>query len=147
MKNLIFLAHSGTTLYLVGVIWLVQLLVYPAMGHVGADGYAAYHNLHTSRITPVVAPAMIIELLTAIYFVFVPDEAIDYRYFWCGLVLVLIVWASTFFVQVPLHEKLARGFDSDVQSRLVLTNWIRTIAWTMRGALILWMIWLRTIKN
>ena len=67
MKNLVFLAHTGTTLYLVGVIWLVQLLVYPSMANVGADGYAAYHNLHTSRITPVVAPAMIIKLLTAIF--------------------------------------------------------------------------------
>ena len=143
MKNLIFLAHLGTTLYLVGLIWIVQSLVYPSMGLVGANGYAAYHNLHTSRITPVVAPAMIIELATAIYFAYAPLENIDYRYFWGGLALVLIIWASTFFVQVPLHEKLARGFESDVQLRLVLTNWIRTIAWTMRGALILWMIWLK----
>ena len=146
MKNLIFLAHLGTTLYLVGVIWLVQLLVYPAMANAGADGYAAYHNLHTSRITPVVAPAMIIELLTAIYFVFAPDETIDHRYFWCGLALVLIIWTSTFFVQVPLHEKLAQSFDGNIQSRLVSTNWIRTFAWTLRGALVLWMIWVK-IKN
>lgn len=137
MKNLIFLAHLAATLYLVGVIWLVQLLVYPAMGHAGADGYAAYHNLHTSRITPVVAPAMIAEPLTAFYFIFVSDDAIDRRYFWCGLILILIIWASTFFVQVPLHEKLARSFDGDIQSRLVSTNWIRTISWTLRGALIL----------
>jgi len=143
MKNLVFLAHIGTTLYLVGVIWLVQLLVYPSMANVGADGYAAYHNLHTSRITPVVAPAMIVELLTAIYFVFAPVEKIDFRYFWLGLSLVLIIWASTFLVQVPLHEKLAQNFDGDVQKRLVLTNWIRTIAWSLRGALVLWMIWLK----
>ena len=122
MKNLVFLAHIGTTLYLVGVIWLVQLLVYPSMANVGADGYTAYHNLHTSRITPVVAPAMIVELLTAIYFAFAPVEKIDSRYFWLGLILVLIIWASTLFVQVPLHEKLAQDFDGDVQKRLVLTN-------------------------
>lgn len=143
MKNLVFLAHLGTTLYLVGVVWLVQLLVYPAMAHAGADGYAAYHNLHTSRITPVVAPAMILELVTAIYFVFVPLEGIDKRYFWCGLALILIIWASTFFVQVPLHEKLGASYDSSVQRNLVLTNWIRTTAWTLRGALILWMVWLK----
>ncbi len=143
MKNLVFLANIGTALYLVGVIWLVQLLVYPSMANVGADSYAAYHNLHTSRITPVVAPAMIIELLTAIYLVFVSVEKIDYRYFWIGLVLVLIIWASTFFVQVPLHDKLIRGFDGDIQKRLVLTNWIRTIAWSLRGALVLWMVWLK----
>ena len=143
MKNLIFLAHTGATLYLVGVIWLVQLLVYPSMTHAGADGYAAYHNLHTSRITPVVAPVMIVELLTAVYLVFAPDDAVDYRYFWSGLALVLMIWASTFFLQVPLHERLAASFDADAQKKLVLTNWIRTVAWTLRGALVLWMTWLK----
>lgn len=143
MENLIFLAHLGATLYLVGVIWLVQLLVYPSMAQVGADGYAAYHNLHTSRITPVVAPAMIVELLTAIYLVFARVEAIDKRYFWLGLLLVLIIWASTFFLQVPLHDELVKNFNAAVQKRLVLTNWLRTAAWTLRGALILLMIWLK----
>ncbi len=143
MKNLIFLAHAGTTLYLVGVIWIVHILVYPSMKRVAADGYAAYHNLHTARISPVVAPAMIIELLAAIYFLFAPLETFDYRYFWFGLILVLIIWLSTFFLQVPLHEKLAAGFSADAQQHLVLTNWIRTIAWTLRGALVLWMLWLK----
>lgn len=143
MKNLVFLAHAGATLYLVGLIWTVQILIYPLMGHVGASGYSAYHNLHTSRITPIVAPAMIGELLTAIYFVFAADEKIDRRYFWFGLALVLTIWISTFLVQVPLHEKLGVSFDAGIQQRLVRTNWIRTAAWTMRGALVLWMVWLK----
>lgn len=143
MKNLVFLAHLGATLYLVGLIWIVQILVYPLMRNVGADGYSAYHNLHTSRITPIVAPAMIVELLTAIYFVFASDEKIDYRYFWFGLGLILLIWISTFLVQVPLHEKLGASFDIDVQQRLVRTNWIRTAAWTLRGALVLGMVWLK----
>lgn len=143
MKNLVFLAHLGATLYLVGVSWIVQILVYPLMANVGADGYSAYHNLHTSRISPLVAPAMIIELLTAICLAFTIFETIDRRYFWFGLGLVLIIWASTFLVQVPLHEKLGANFDADVQRKLVQTNWIRTIAWSLRGALVLWMVWLK----
>jgi uncharacterized membrane protein len=143
MKDLFFLAHLAATLYLVGIIWIVQILVYPLMANVGAEGYSAYHNLHTSRISPIVAPAMIVELLTAIYFAFTPLEKVDYRYWWFGLALVLIIWISTFFLQVPLHEKLAKGFDADVQRRLVLTNWIRTIAWSLRGALVLWILWLK----
>jgi hypothetical protein len=142
MKNLVFLLHVGATLYLVGVIWIVQILHYPLLAGVGVDSYTAYHNLHTSRITPVVAPAMIVELLTAIYFAFVVFEKVDRSYFLFGLILVLKIWASTFFVQVPLHEKLAVGFDAEIQHRLVLTNWIRTIAWTLRGGLVLWMTWL-----
>lgn len=140
MENLIFLAHVAATLYLVGVIWIVQILVYPLMKTVGENGYAAYHNLHTSRISPLVAPAMIVELLTAIYFVYAPIEWIDYRLFWFGLLLVLIIWLSTFLVQVPLHERLGGAFDADAQKKLVRTNWIRTVAWTLRGGLILWMI-------
>jgi hypothetical protein len=143
MKNLVFLLHIGATLYLVGVIWIVQILHYPLLAGVGAEGYPAYHNLHTSRITTVVAPAMIAELLTAIYFAVVMFDKIDRTYFLFGLILVLIIWASTFFVQVPLHEKLAVAFDAKVQQRLVLTNWVRTIAWTLRGALVLWMLWVK----
>jgi hypothetical protein len=143
MENLTFLAHAGATLYLVGAIWIVQILHYPLLEAVGADAYAKYHRRHTSRITPVVAPAMILELLTAIYFVFVSYEAVSAYYFWCGLALVLIIWLSTFLVQVPLHEKLSAGFELDVQRRLVQTNWIRTAAWTLRGALVLWMVWLK----
>ncbi len=142
MKNLVFLLHIGATLYLVGVIWIVQILHYPLLAGVGAEGYTAYHNLHTSRITPVVAPAMIVELLTAIYFSFVMFDRIDRSYFLFGLILVLIIWASTFFVQVPLHEKLSKGFAADKHQRLVWTNWIRTAAWTLRGTLVLWMAWL-----
>ena len=143
MENLVFLAHLGATLYLVGVIWIVQILHYPLLADVGADGYAKYHKRHTSRVTPVVAPVMIIELLTAIYLVFVSFEQINAFYFWCGLALVLIIWISTFLVQVPLHEKLGAGFDIDVQQRLVRTNWIRTAVWTLRGALVLWILWLK----
>ena len=143
MENLIFLAHAGATLYLVGVIWIVQILHYPLLENVGAEDYAKYHNRHTTRITPIVAPAMILELLTAIYFVFVSFEPVSALYFWIGLALVLIIWTSTFFVQVPLHEKLGASFDADAQRRLVRTNWIRTAAWTLRGALVVWMIWLK----
>ena len=143
MENLVFLAHAGATLYLVGLIWTVQILVYPSMKQVGENGYAAYHNLHTSRITPIVAPAMILELLTAIYLAFVSIEAINIRYFWVGLALVLIIWISTFLVQVPLHERLGTKFYIDIQKKLVRTNWIRTTAWTLRGFLVLWMIWLK----
>lgn len=142
MKNLIFFAHLASTLYMVGVIWIVQILVYPLMERVGAENYSAYHNLHTTRIAPIVAPAMIIELLTAIYFVFASFENVDRRYFWINLALVLIIWISTFLLQVPLHEKLAAGFAAEVQQKLVLTNWIRTIAWSLRGALVLRMAWL-----
>ena len=143
MRDFIFLIHAGATLFLVGLIWTIQIVHYPLFANVGAGDYAAYQTSHMSRITYVVAPVMLAELCAAIYFVFALYEPINPNYFRFGFALVLIIWASTLFVQSPIHGKLAQAFDSDLVGRLVLTNWIRTIAWTIRGALVLWMIWLK----
>ncbi len=143
MKDLIFLIHAGATLFLVGLIWTIQIVHYPLFANVGADGYAAYQTSHMSRITYVVAPVMLAELGTAVYFAVVNYEPIEAKLFWFGLALVLVIWASTMFVQSPIHGRLAEKFDADLVNKLVLTNWSRTIAWTIRGALVLWMIWLK----
>ena len=49
-----------------------------------------------------------------------------------GLALLAAVWMSTALLQVPCHRKLARGFDPDVARRLVSSNWIRTVCWSLR---------------
>ena len=59
-----------------------------------------------------------------------------------GVVLLVVVWGATFFVAVPRHNLLAAGFNAAVIDSLVATNWIRTIAWTLRAVvavrLLLW---------
>lgn len=59
---------------------------------------------------------------------------------WLGLGLLAIIWLSTLFMQVPLHNLLAQGFDPSVHHKLVTSNWLRTIAWSARGLVILWMV-------
>ena len=126
-----------------GIIWLIQLVQYPFFAKVGNENWLEYHNGHTFWITPVVAPLMIAELVTSFVIFYYPPKDIDFKLLIVGLILTLTVWASTFFLQVPLHEKLGVSFDTDTQRQLVQTNWIRTIAWSLRGALVLWMIWLK----
>jgi hypothetical protein len=36
-----------------------------------------------------------------------------------------------------MHRRLERGFDADAHRRLVLGNWVRTVAWTARGVILL----------
>ncbi len=57
-----------------------------------------------------------------------------------GALLLALVWFSTFLIQVPCHETLAVSFQAQVHRRLVATNWIRTVAWTLRGMLALAML-------
>ncbi len=57
-----------------------------------------------------------------------------------GLLLLVTIWLSTFFVQVPCHRALERGFDARVHRRLVSSNWIRTAGWSLRAAVALWLL-------
>jgi hypothetical protein len=56
-----------------------------------------------------------------------------------GLSFVAVVRLSTALLQVPRHTTLGSGFDRRAWSELGLSNWVRTIAWSARGVLVLWM--------
>lgn len=124
-----------------GVIWIIQLVQYPFFAQVGAENFQKYHASHSFWITPVVAPAMILELITSIFLIVYPPENIDSKLIWLGLFLAITVWASTFFLQIPMHEKLSQGFDASAHSFLVNSNWVRTIAWTLHSILVVYFVW------
>ena len=63
--NLVFLLNLLATWYLVGLIWLVQVVHYNMFDRVGSDGFVRYEADHNRLITPIVAPPMLIELATA----------------------------------------------------------------------------------
>lgn len=128
---LILLLHAAATWFMAGVIWFVQVVHYPLMARVGPDGWCDYERRHMRRTTWVVAPVMLIEAATAVLILLAsPRAALP----WAGVGLLIAVWVSTFAVQVPLHARLERGFDVAIHRRLVRSNWLRTLAWTARGA-------------
>lgn len=138
--NIILLIHAAATLYLVGLIWFVQLVHYPLMEKVGEQGYSAYQELHERKTTWAVAPAMLIELACSIGLVIELPASIAPWFAWLGLVLVVLLWLSTALLQVPCHRKLREGFHAAAYRKLVATNWIRTALWSARGVLALWML-------
>ena len=143
--KILLIANIFSTVYLTGVIWLIQLVQYPYFVLIGREDFQEYHASHSFWIPPVVAPMMIVELFTSVFLVLYPAEHIDAKLFWLGLLLTMAIWASTFFLQVPMHEKLAGGFDSEVHAFLVNSNWIRTIAWSLRSFLVVYFVW-KTLK-
>lgn len=133
-----FLAHLGATLFMVGVIWFVQIVHYPLFARVGPDLFTAYSESHSRLTTYVVGPTMLVELGTAVLLVFFHPPQIPAAALWLGLVLIAAIWLSTALLQVPRHEVLGLRFDEITHQSLVATNWIRTIAWSARGLLVLW---------
>ena len=141
LVRFLLLTQLASTLYMTGVIWLVQVVHYPLFERVGASGFASYEQRHTSSITWVVAPPMLIEGGSALLLpVLIPSGSIAWA-LGIGLALLIAIWVSTAFVQIPCHQILAKSFDSTAHRRLTSTNWLRTLAWTIRAALVLWLAW------
>ncbi len=132
------LLHAFCTLAMVGLIWFVQVIHYPLFAGVGADRFVAYEAWHVRRTTLVVGPLMLGEAASALALtLFLGEDRLPAAMVWSGLGLLALCWLSTAFLQIPLHRRLERGWDAQAGRKLVMTNWVRTIAWTARGVLAL----------
>lgn len=136
----ILLAHAASTWALVGLIWFVQIVHYPLLGGVGERQFPSYEQRHCRLTTWVVAPLMLTELATAALLCFAMSPEVESGLAWIGLGLVILIWASTALLQVPAHNSLSTSFSSGQHQRLVTTNWLRTVAWSLRGLVALVML-------
>ena len=134
------LLQLAATLTMVGIIWFVQIVHYPLFAQVGRQDFRRYEMDHQRLTSWVVGPPMLVELLSCSALLWLQPELIPASALWLSLALLLTVWCVTYTVQVPQHASLVLSYDSVTQRRLVLGNWIRTVAWTARGLLVLWMV-------
>ena len=132
----LLLTHAAATWFMTGLIWVIQVVHYPLFARVGAAGYREYQLAHHSLISLIVGPAMLVEALATAAILVTRRDAPAFT----AAILLAIIWASTAFLQVPMHNALANGFDAQAHARLVDTNWIRTVAWTARGILALYFL-------
>lgn len=133
----VIVGHLAATLFMTGVIWFVQVVHYPMMDAAERENYPEYQRRHQTLTSYLVGPVMLFELATAIALLYLSWPARGSTWALANLLLLAVIWFSTFFIQVPCHERLASGFSPDAHRRLVNSNWIRTIAWTLRSALLL----------
>ncbi len=125
--------HLAVTWMLVGLIWVVQILVYPQFRRVGVGEFKEFHFAHCFRIGLIIAPLLFVEIVTAAWLLYAGQRTL---LFVISLGLIPVVWICTAVFQAPFHLRLMRGFDAPLIRRLILTNWIRTLAWTARGILV-----------
>lgn len=125
--------HNAVTWALVGLIWTIQVVHYPLFDAADRDGFIAFHERHARRITLLVGLLMPVEALFAVWLAFTRPSIVT----WTGVALVALIWLATALLAVPRHAELAEGWNEAAHRRLVRTNWIRTLAWTARGALAL----------
>lgn len=129
-----------STLFMTGLIWFVQVVHYPLFQKVGVEAFKTYETLHTIRTGWVVMPVMVLELFSTLALLFYRPASIPPVIVTILVVLTIGIWLSTAFVQVPLHNKLVQDFDSAAINKLVNSNWIRTMLWSIKSLLCLWIL-------
>ena len=124
-----------------GIIWFVQVIHYPLFAMVPPADSASHARENLRRTRPVVLVPMILEAVSAAWIAFFAPPGISRLAAVAGLALLAAIWISTAFVQMPLHGRLARGEGGlETVDRLVATNRVRTLLWTLRALLSAWML-------
>ena len=130
-----FIVNLIATWYMVGLIWMVQIVHYKMFDRVGVEQFQQYEADHNRLITPIVGVPMLFELATAVLLLVSAPDSFPRWAAIVGLVLIALIWLSTVLLQIPCHNQLLNGFDELTYRRLVSSNWIRTVLWTARGGL------------
>ena len=124
----LLLVHLTATAALAGLVWVVQLVVYPSFRLVGrTSAWTAVHAAHGRAISVVVGVPWAVQGVT-VAALLVRDGLSPLLVLTALLALATVL--VTVGVSVPLHTRLAHGYDDAVARRLVRTNWLRTAAWT-----------------
>lgn len=123
-----------TTAVMTGVIWVVQIYIYPNFQNISPSQWIEFHKFHTKMISFIVIPLMLTEGLFTCLLI---GSIFNIPLFQWILLMTIIAWASTFIIQVPIHLKLSNSHQPILIKRIIHTNWIRTVAWTAKFFLLI----------
>lgn len=133
---MVLVVNLVATAFMTGLIWCVQVAHYPLMSGWPHDDFGRWEAMHRGRIGAVVVPVMLVEGATAALLLACRPAGVPAWLSWAGAAVLVAIWASTFLVQVPLHDRLSGGWDAAAHARLVATNWVRTVLWSARLGLV-----------
>jgi len=130
-------ARLGVDVALFMLIWLVQIIIYSSFKYADPSQFDFWHSRYMGLITYFVGPLMLAQVGIIGWQLFN-----DFQWIYViAAVLVGLIWLSTAAISIPCHTELVnQGFDISVIQRLIMTNWYRTIAWTLILGLSLWSI-------
>jgi hypothetical protein len=119
--------HFASTAWMCAIIWFVQLVHYPSFKYIHSEKFSSFHSFHSRWTTVLVFPPMLTELVLSSLNFWQKTEEHSLLIFG----LTVLTWALTFFISVPFHNQLSKGYNPKAAKLLVQTNWLRVITWTL----------------
>jgi len=131
--NIIFIINLASSLFLTGLIWTVQCVHYPIFHRLNQSNFTKHIHFHKRAISLLVVPIMTIELATSTWLAW--SAQLYPLLHQIAFIVVILIWVVTFFLQVPLHNKLSETRQVDSINMLVRSNWLRTFLWSFKAIL------------
>ncbi len=129
------LANLCLSVAMLAVILLIQLVHYPAFAYYDPGDFTAAMAAHQRRISWIVLPLMVGEAFVSVYLWFLEPSPLSA----ISLALLAAIWATTAWLQVPLHTALLKGKDQQLIQKLVRGNCWRVVGWSVK-TVIAWQI-------
>ena len=115
---------------MVGVSLITHFVTYPSFRLIKSSLFSEFHKSYTNKMLFIVAPVMILELISSLFLVIfdISDNNTE-----IGLLIsLLLIWFLTFFIIVPIHNKLTVNYNKDLNQKLIKYNGLRTIFWIIK---------------
>ena len=136
METWILKIHLFATIFMVGLVWFVQLLHYPLFHQVSLENFQGYHQRYLRESGFLIAPVMLVEVISGSVLVFLKADLLLIL----NMTFLALIWLSTFLLQVPFHNRLGEQRNEQIIRKLVNSNWLRTVLWSVRGLLLLYLL-------
>lgn len=133
----ILISNLVLSAFLTGLIWVIQVVHYPLFLRIHPEEFRAYEKSHQKRISLIVAPVMLVDIILSLLLVFTKYTQNADAYIITALFLNLAVFASTIFIFSPIHHKLGKHHDKALIRKLVRLNIMRTFMWTARTIILM----------
>lgn len=140
MDNLVLIVNLVSTWTMVGVIWFVQIVHYPLLSIIPVESASSVAVEHQRRTGWVVGAPMFLEGVTTLMLLVMVPSGVAWFVPWLAGIPLAVALGATIFLSVPRHERMAKQPDPQVGRELVSTNWVRTIAWSLRGVIVAGMV-------
>ena len=141
LSEIVLIVQAVASSAMCGLIWFVQVVHYPLFGLLEGEPSKAFASAHQDRTARVVIPFMLAEGAAAFFLAAWPPAGVPRPLAIVGLAIVVAIWLSTAALQMPLHRRLAsEGHAAETVASLVRSNWLRTVLWSLRAALSVWML-------
>ena len=127
--------HLIATSMMVAIIWIVQILHYPTFLFINKKQYTDFQQFHMNKISYIIVPIMAVELFSGLGILFIIQ--IQQISFYVSFALLILIWMITGLLFTKYHSDLSKKYNEETILQLIRFNWIRTLFWTMRFALLL----------